>query len=127
MCAFRCNALTVLAKNSAEDTGGSGEPGTIKEQTSPKFSEEEQPLDLEVTHSGDAEHSNSGESATIKKRLSFKIKVICSRDIEYGNSGKSHIVTNGPAGSSDSVLGECRPIKSGALSLKMVRQLHMRI
>ena len=35
------------------------------------FFEEQYPFDLEVTHRGDAEHSNSGESATIKKQLSL--------------------------------------------------------
>jgi len=62
--------------------------------------EEQEHLDLEVTHTGDAEHGNSGESATInnKKQPSLNIEVMRSGDIKFGNSGESRTVTNGPAG-----------------------------
>jgi len=65
------------------------------------FFEEQEHLDLEVTHTGDAEHGNSGESDTInnQKQPSLNIEVMRSGDIKFGNSGEFRTVTNGPAGS----------------------------
>jgi len=91
--------LSTAERSRHKDTGGSGEPGTIKELMS--FFEEQQHLDLEVTHTGDAEHGNSRESATVskKKKSSLNIEVMRSGDIKFGNNGKSRTVTIGPAGS----------------------------
>jgi len=89
--------LSTAGRSRNKDTGGSGEPGTIKELMS--FFEEQQHLDLEVTHTGDAEHGNSGKLATIKQQPSLNIEVIRNGDIKFGNSGESRTVTNGPAGS----------------------------
>jgi len=90
-----------------KDTDGSREPGTIKELMS--FLEEQQHHDLEVTHTGDAEHGNSGESATIKqKQPSLNIEVMRSGDIKFGNSGESCTVANGLAGSVQGRQGRTR-------------------
>jgi hypothetical protein len=47
------------------------------------FFEEQQHLDLEVTHTGDAEHGNSRESATVSKK---KNHLLILKSCEAGTS-----------------------------------------
>jgi len=98
--------LSAAGRSRHKDTDGSGESGTIKELMS--FFEEQQHHDREVTHTGDAEHGNSGESATIKKTSHLLIlksyvagtsSSASSGNIKFSNSGESHTVANGLAGS----------------------------
>ena len=79
---------TGILSTAEKDTGGSGEPGTIKELMS--FFEEQQHLDLEVTHTGDAEHGNSGESATVSKKKKSYLLILKSCE-----AGTSSLATTG--------------------------------